>query len=499
MANSIVSEAASIPGAASKPKKTKNGNTGKLPAKPVLQVAKKKEVEALKVETLQQLLTMLPEGVEFGAKLEDGSHKKPTQKDYLVKTIRILLRIVENNNIGLCSHNEQIYLFKGSHWKAISSNDFEKFLCQAAIKMGVESTTAEIYGFKKQLVKQFLSTANLTTPKRLNKCTLINLRNGTYQVCADNSSLRSVAKEDFLTYQLPFDYDPKAEAPEFMKYLNKVLPEKELQTALAEFMGYVFAKDLKLEKCLLLYGSGANGKSVFFEIINALLGKDNVSNFSLSDLNKEYNRAQIADKLLNYGSEINKSIEGDRFKQLASGEPTQARMKYKNAVTITDYARLMFNCNELPSTAEQTEAYFRRFLIIPFKVTIKEGERDATLAQRIIEKELSGVFNWMLKGLKSILKNQRFVESKVISDILKTYKEESDTVFQFIKDFSYSPSKNQKQTFIEVYGAYTDYCQNYGFRRLTSIAFSKKMREHKFETHRGTGGIKEIYIEVKKV
>jgi putative DNA primase/helicase len=62
---------------------------------------------------------------------------------------------------------------------------------------------------------------------------------------------------------LPFEFDETATCPMFQKYLDEVLPEKELQHIVAEFFGYVFTKGLKMEKALLLYGSGANGKSLF--------------------------------------------------------------------------------------------------------------------------------------------------------------------------------------------------------------------------------------------
>jgi len=126
---------------------------------------------------------------------------------------------------------------------------------------------------------------------------------------------------DFLTYQLPFPFEEEAICPIFMRFMNEVLEDQQLQTVLAEFFGYIFTRHLKLEKCLLLYGTGANGKSVFFEIINSLLGNNNISNLSLGNLKEEHNRALIKNKLLNYGSEIRGNIEADIFKQLVSGEP----------------------------------------------------------------------------------------------------------------------------------------------------------------------------------
>jgi len=125
---------------------------------------------------------------------------------------------------------------------------------------------------------------------------------------------------------------------------------------LAEFVGYVFAPNLKLEKSLFLYGSGANGKSVFFDIISALLGTQNVSNYSIDTLCEPngYYRAMIANKLLNYSSEIGKRFEVDKFKQLSSGEPVEARLPYGEPFQIRNYARMVFNANQLPKDIEQT-------------------------------------------------------------------------------------------------------------------------------------------------
>jgi putative DNA primase/helicase len=100
---------------------------------------------------------------------------------------------------------------------------------------------------------------------------LINLQNGTLEIDGNGQhELRDFDSADFLKYQLPFDYNPQASAPMFQKFLDKVLPDKSAQNVLAEYCGYVFVKNLKLEKAMILYGQGANGKSVFFDVITAL-------------------------------------------------------------------------------------------------------------------------------------------------------------------------------------------------------------------------------------
>ncbi len=84
-------------------------------------------------------------------------------------------------------------------------------------------------------------------------------------------------------------------------------------------------------------------------------------------------------KLLNYSSELGgrKAIDSDLFKKLVSGEPVQCRLKYGQSFFSVRYAKMMFNCNELPRDVEITHAFFRRFLIIPFSETIPENEQDA--------------------------------------------------------------------------------------------------------------------------
>ena len=113
----------------------------------------------------------------------------------------------------------------------------------------------------------------------------------------------------------------------------------------------------------MLHGTGANGKSVFFEVVSALLGTNNVSNYSLQSLTNDngYFRARLANKLVNYASEINGKLEASIFKQLVSGEPVEARLPYGQPFVLRDYAKMIFNINQLPKDVEHTNAFFRRF------------------------------------------------------------------------------------------------------------------------------------------
>src|SRR5690625_6441761 len=149
---------------------------------------------------------------------------------------------------------------------------------------------------------------------------LINLMNGTIEITPDKQELRDFQADDFLTYQLPFRYDPEAEAPRFEKYLNEVLPDEESQRVRSEFIGIIFTRNLKQEKVLFLYGSGRNGKSVMFDIIRSMLGEENISFYGLESLTNDngYYRAKLVNKLINWASDIGDRLQSNTFKQLAS-------------------------------------------------------------------------------------------------------------------------------------------------------------------------------------
>ena len=253
---------------------------------------------------------------------------KLTKNHYLIVCVEQLLKIADSNKWGLCKNNGFIYLYNGNYWTEINKENFQFFLGNVALKMGVEKFKGKIHTFKDDIFKQFMSDAYLPTPKAKENCILINLLNGTFEIKPKKRELRAFDRMDFITHQLPFEYDPEANAPLFEKYLNEVLPDPDKQKVLAEFCGYIFIKPsvLKLEKMLILFGTGANGKSVFFEILNSLLGTENISNYSLQSLTNDngYFRAKIGNKLVNYASEINGKLETDIIKQMASGEPIEA-------------------------------------------------------------------------------------------------------------------------------------------------------------------------------
>jgi hypothetical protein len=152
--------------------------------------------------------------------------------------------------------------------------------------------------------KEFLNLIKVTNLKERDwfmssTMGLINLQNGVFDI--EKDKLLPHSKDYGFKYILPYEYDPKAECPRFLQFLDEItLGRAAIQEVLMEFAGYALANGpCYAEKALILYGSGANGKSTFMDVLKALAGSDNYSSLSLTALNKDTKRYMVDGKLFN--------------------------------------------------------------------------------------------------------------------------------------------------------------------------------------------------------
>ena len=432
---------------------------------------------------------------EFG-KQKDG---KLTRSDNIVIGVYEVSRLAKRHGLHLRTEHGQVYIFNGRYWIEVPAEYFMDFLGNAIIQMGVNVLQAKYHQFKADLLKQFLASSYLPISIEDEQIIKLNIQNGTLHITDGEVELKAHNPNDNMKYVLPFDYNLLADCPMFKKFLNEVLPDKSKQNVLAEYLGSIFIKNnvLKLEKMLLLYGSGSNGKSVVFEVLNALLGEENVSSYSLESLTLDtngYYRAMIGKKLVNYASEISTKINVNVLKQLASGEPLDAREPYGKPFMVRDYAKMIFNANQLPERVENTEGFFRRFLIIHFDQTIPENKQDRQLAQKIIENELPGVLNWVLEGLQRLLTQKGFTHSLAVERALKQYKAESDSVFLWIFENDWSSSGGDYITLQQAFNYYREYCLASGYYYIDKTKFRKSLEAHNIRVKRLSVGF-VVYLQ----
>ena len=208
-----------------------------------------------------------------------------------------------------------------------------------------------------------------------------------------------------VTEALSYAYDPDATCPLWEAFLSEVLPDSSVRAVLQEFFGlcYLDRGRLSVEKFLLLIGSGANGKSVIFEVMKAVFGEDNVSTFDSQQLIDEKMVPYVKGRRLNFAPDMRRSSSFDSaLKALSSGQDVTGRRIYGEAEKV-QCPPLCFAMNEMPFFKDTTDAFFRRLIPIRFEVTIPPQRQDRSLVRRIVASDLPGIFNWAIAGRNRLL------------------------------------------------------------------------------------------------
>ena len=369
---------------------------------------------------------------------------------------------------------QQVNAYVGTHWEHIDSQLWMDFIDQCAERCGLSESLLKTPSFMNALYEGVAFNLKKHRRKvRRSDEVLLNFPNGTLVVKRDGSvELREHRSNDLFFYCLSYSYDPKAEYERWQRFLDRVLPEQQAQLLFAEYLGYCLMNDHRFEKLLWLYGPGQNGKSTALTVIEWLFGTENISYLSLENLtNDEKKLALFEHKLLNISSETGRDINASVMKQIASGETLTVEQKYMNPRQITDYGKVITATNQMPKS-ENTFAFFRRFIILPFEQVITEDEKDVHLAEKLKE-ELPGILNWIIKALVDLMNSESFTTCESSERALEQYKLEADNVMLFLKEMlvsSETPTLGE-----DLFKAYKEFCDASGLHFLGRNKFYKRL------------------------
>lgn len=241
----------------------------------------------------------------------------------------------------------------------------------------------------------------------------------------------------FTLSSLPFRYEPRATCPRWEAFLNEVLEGDQQRIALLqEWFGYCLLPTTHLQKFLLLEGMGANGKSVTVDVLTGMLGGENISSVPLEVFTERFALAATHGKLLNVCSEataLSARAEG-LVKQYVAGDLLTADRKFVEPLQFRPTAKLLITTNNRPKVSDESDGFWRRMLVIPFKVQIPEERQDRHLAEKLLRDEAPGIFNWAVEGLRRLQAKERFTASDVASAAVAEYREEDNPVRAFVTE-----------------------------------------------------------------
>ncbi len=294
---------------------------------------------------------------------------------------------------------------------------------------------------------------------------LINLRNGIYDV--KEGALREHTPEFLSTIRLPVNYNETADCPRFTKFLNEAMEGNEEQIGLIqEMMGYCLVPGSPAQKCFVLVGAPAAGKSVLLRVLINMVGKENVSSVSWQALNERFKTAELFGKLINVFADLpTKNIDDNGiFKGLVGEDFITVERKHQHPFSFQNRAVLIFSCNSIPvNYGDKSEGFYRKLIIIPFNHIVPEEDRDPDLTDKLSE-EADGIFLFALEGLRRLIgNNYRFSTTELNEDALQRYREASNSVLAFAAErCDISMDMNVFTGSQELYDAYAVYCKESG-------------------------------------
>jgi len=309
--------------------------------------------------------------------------------------------------------------------------------------------------------------------------------------------------------KIPVDFDPEADCPSFKKFLEDIVPDTRDRMTLQEMFGALLWR-APVGKAFVLIGEGANGKSTLLAVMEEFLGKRNTTAHSLQDISSnKFALSDLVGKLADFGAELPSSrLENSAvFKSLVTGDPLPAEKKYEMPFPFRNYAKLIFATNQMPSFADVSSAFYRRWVIINFPnrfmapelvETVKQKMRDEGQSEEEIERqtanlkvadpfiikkittpqELSGILNWALLGLKRLIDHGfKFTSETIPEETGEEMQKMIDPVKSFLDDEVEVTNDMGDYTLKEaLYNKYAAYCRRKKLWAVSNVTFFKRLR-----------------------
>jgi len=408
----------------------------------------------------------------IGENLEAGHHK-PNITNREVRVTSFCEKIIEISNVNLSSwgygcltnYEGELYVYQQTHFVLFDKSNIYRMVKENGRIFDLSPEDYLSSKFGELCEKQLLYSAAAPTMRPNDMC-LVNFQNGVYEFQSDGNSRKLLLEKPtyFFRYSLPFSYNPAAQCPKFDAFLKETLEEDQCIDVVYEFLGFPFCTptevmNISLEKMPLFYGSGANGKSVLFNVCSEMYGKDNVSYYGLHDVSTNKNtRHALGGILVNWCSDADRRVQSGPMKALISREPMSAEIKYGRTYTLTQPPAFMMNTNELPSANDNSDGWFRRLDIIKFEKTIPTEKRDPKLATKL-KSELAGIFNKTMIGRCRLL-YQGQTKSAKIAAANAEYETIENSAKAWIEATGMVRDDHSRIPFGDAYGDHVTWCAN---------------------------------------
>ncbi|CAJ0888646.1 hypothetical protein R1479_04557 [Ralstonia mannitolilytica] len=289
---------------------------------------------------------------------------------------------------------------------------------------------------------------------------------------------------------------PGGDCPIWRRFLVEITgDDTELQAYLQRMAGYTLTGSTQEHALFFLYGTGANGKSVFVNTLATILG-DYATNAPMDTFMETRTDRHPTDMAGLRGARFVSAIETEqgrrwaesKVKNLTGGDKISARFMRQDFFEFFPQFKLVVAGNHKPAIRNIDEAMKRRLHLIPFTITVPPERRDTHLQQKLLA-ERDGILAWAVQGCLEWQRLGRLDPPQQVLEATEEYFEAEDALGRWLDERCVREA-NAKSLTAELFNDWKQWADSAGEFIGSQKRFSDLLITRGVEKWRNTAGLR---------
>lgn len=398
---------------------------------------------------------------------DDQEITKPPRKPTVIEIAEILNKLIDFALIGKGASTDklQLYIYEIDRGIYVSNDDLLNKFCRLFDSRVAPQQWQQVRVAIRTMVRQ---KEPLADPK------LIPVGNGIVNL--ETKELLPFSPEYIITSKIVTEYHKPSNVPTdregntFEDWLNSIAcGDSEIVTLLMQLMQEAINPNYTRGKFAILYGEGNNGKGTFQQLLINLIGKTNVAPLKPEEFSEKHSLEMLEGKVCNIGDDFPDTYlkNTSNLMSITTGDTVMVNPKGKKGYEATYKLFNIFSGNRIPNSGNKSQGWYRRVMIVPFNADFNGKAEKPWIKNEFLADKV--VLEYVLYKIINQPVFDRFIEPKVVKELLEEYKEDNDYILNFVKNI-YIPERCNEFDVVPVFIA---------TRMLKDFASSEGIRDPK--------------------
>lgn len=313
----------------------------------------------------------------------------------------------------------------------------------------------------------------------------LNCLNGTINL--KTGKLLKHNPEELITKLAPVEYDPDADQSEWLKFLERVLPDADMRSFLARATGYSVTGLADEEVLLFVCGPTNGGKSTFVAAVGGALGDYAACASFKTFLRQRHESGPRPDLVRLAGKRFVSSVETEEGAELAGGllkwlsgqDQVCERTLYKTEVEFLPTFKLWLVSNPRPKAQDDDSALWRRLLLLPFEISIPLRDCDPSVKARLRNPSIGGpaVLAWAVTGCRDWRKHG-LAPPRPVTAATRHWRAENDPIVDWLTERMTLDDQDAVTPFKDLAASYRVWAEGNGLKPISGKELARRLQEH---------------------